>query len=325
VGIVVSRRLRRAGAAGVSLLILVLLTAPARSEEAAALVFRWPDRLRCEVERRSRMALGERPGSIRDTVDRYQLEASRERGGWVIRRTYLGGIDKRTAAEGAERRELKADRLLPFRVRANGSFAGTVVDAATRERLRAREREWRAQSNASAPLAALTRGVPYAGSEKQLGAQARGEWTDLVEGWMGATLQPGVPLSREARRAVPLPPLGPTMMKVHERWRLVGSVPCAGGGPPSCVELEWVTESDPASLDRAMAVSQREWERAGGQAEGKEAGLSRMELRRTLITDPRTLVPARLTKRMEVQFKSEQERSVHEETTTYACAPSPDL
>ena len=215
-----------------TLLALVLIACPgsALARDVTTLAFRWPDHLQCEVERKTRSAFGSGEGRTVETSDRHRLEASRERGGWVIRRTYLGGIDRRGAPESARRTQDMADRLPAFRVRADGSFAGLMLDPATRRHLLVREREWREQGKGSGMD--LTKGVPSPGSQAQLEAQARGEWMDLVETWRGAALELGVPLSREGQRELAVPPGGPTRVKARERGRLVARVASTAGPPP---------------------------------------------------------------------------------------------
>jgi hypothetical protein len=288
------------------------------------LTFRWPDHLRCEVERKERTELHR--GKVVEQVDRYRLEASREKGGWMIRRSYLGGTDEKTSGESARRAEWKGDRLPAFRIRSNGAFAGLVIDRAGRERLRAQEREWRTQGSLDGKETTLTKGMPYPGSEAQLAAHTRGDWMDLVEGWLGGPLPREAPAVREAQSEIALPFVGEMRVKFREQRRLVKSAPCVEGGPIACVELESVSEPDLADVNRNLTASMRG---QGAAAPGKPAPpfeVSRMNVRRTLITDPRTMVPARFHKRMEMESKGAgpgAEPWNREETLTFACAPSP--
>lgn len=287
------------------------------------LTFRWPDHLRCEVERKERTELHR--GKVVEEVDRYRLEASREKGGWVIRRSYLGGTDQKTAGESARRAEWKGDRLPAFRVGKNGAFAGLVIDRATRERLRVQEREWRTQGSLDGKETTLTKGMPYPGSEAQLAANAHGEWKDLVEGWLGDPPPRETPATREGEGEVALPFVGEMRVKFREQRRLVKSAACVEGGPAACVQLESVFEPDLADMNRNLTASRRG---PGAAAPGKPAPpfeIARMNVRRALITDPRTLIPARFHKRMEMESTghgSDAEPWNREETLTFVCAPS---
>jgi hypothetical protein len=293
---------------------------PAVADNATTLVFRWPAHLRCEVEHKVQLGRGGR-----GATERYQLEARRERGGWVIRRTYFGGSDDRGVPETQERIALKADMLPSFRIRANGSFAGLVIDPATRQRIRVRERAWEADMRAhpERQVPGVPR-MPYAGSEGRLEVRARVEWMDLVESWVAGVLEPGVTLTQKGSNDLALPFLGPRRLKLVERRQLVATVPCAPGRPSTCVELQSVVEPDVAGLNRALDASARKrQEQPKATPPEEEIAFERFEIRKTLVTDPSTLVPVTFTRRMTTSFERDHAKDDAVETTAFACIASP--
>jgi hypothetical protein len=305
-----------------SLAVIGLLAGPARARQGTALAFRWPDHLVCEVERRTRISSGAPDRHPLEASDRHRLEAQRQRDGWLVKRTYLGGIDARGARESARRMEEKGDRLPSFRLRADGAFAGLALDAAARERLRVRQAEWRARVKENALERGLRLGQPEPGSEAELLAHARSEWTDLVQAWAGAVLAAGEPVTKKGRRELALPFVGRQSVEARERRSLVAGVACVEGGPATCVALETVTEPELADLNRSLAASGRA-RPAPGPDEPTSVQVTRFQLRRTLITDPATLVPARLTRSMDMEIAREGGPSSREETTTFACSSEP--
>jgi hypothetical protein len=301
-------------------LLGILANAEAPNPGRINFAFRWPDGLRCEVERKTSTTLGSGPGASK--IMRFALEARRDGAGWLIRRTYIDHRD----AEGLVPRDpqLMADRLPAYRVRTNGTFVGLVLEPAARARLRAARAKWKAS------LAAVG-GVPTGGespnSEAALAKQAAGEWAGLVEAWAGRALRPAEPSSWQSDFEFALPFLGPRRMRRTETSLLVGLRPCddAGQVSTSCAELETVIEPDLARFNRSMKASAaRRKKRPADDAFVPESiSFVRGTITKRLVTDPQTLIPRSLTTVMDHAMESAGETSSSrmEQVDTFRCTP----
>ncbi len=249
--------------------------APAAASGGVALRFAWPDSFRARVIMRheTRRSDGGATGAI------IQQELAVESHGselWVVSRNSRG--------EGDDP-DLELDLKLGEAVIQVVSRDGAVLRAAGLAQAVARLVE----DDASVDRDAARRGLARAAAE---------DWEVSVGAWRGQRFEPGQPRRKRVEGSLPLLPGVAASLDVE--YGLRGRVPCEDDAEPRCVELTYVETTSPgdrgALLERLRAGMQK-----GSEQGTIEDASARSEA--TLVTEPDTLVPHRLTIRQELRLR----------------------
>jgi hypothetical protein len=277
-----NRRIPLAAPASLALLAACAARAPqavstsAPTSGAVALSFGWPDGFQMRVTlRHEGRRTGEEPTR---TVVRHLVAAER-RGDelWIFNRESQG--------EGDD-----ADLELSLRI---GEAMVQVVgmDGAFR-RAEGTDAALRLLESAGAD-------INREAARTALARMAAEDWELTAGAWRGQGLQEGQPRRKRFDGIVPLMPGVPATLDVE--YGLAGRVPCGEGAPERrCVALFY--RGGPATGERTAVLLRL---RSGAQRKSEDAYIEDVSgsFEATLVTEPETLVPHRLTVREELRLK----------------------
>jgi hypothetical protein len=284
---------------------LPLLAADPPAPATVPLKFAWPAHLRCEVEQK--MSFDHKDGAAPlDTSMRVALDAVRDAGGWRVRQKVLESTPKGKM----DLRELEVLLSPPFRIGKDGAFVGldlTPEDKAIlAKRQEAENKKSEMAKKLDPSLASLLNEDLLASATKR----TTSAWSFLVGAWAGKELPPGNVPELRTERDQAFPMIG--MVHVVDRLKVSPGASCSPAPKGGCVKLEITSSPDLAS--------------GVGPAPGPGVPLkdSHFQLTQTLLTDPRTLVPRRVTRVSEVDMAGPDPKTEHKhvmvtDSATYRC------
>lgn len=260
--------------------------AAASFDPDGTLEMNWPDGLtgvRAAVRTSTR--------KVGDQSDETSIEthetwtARRDADGWQITSTE-GVFDVVDGPEVPPMMNALAAVPLTFAVTADGAYNG-VVDA----------KGWEAQAR-DAMAAVVPEGDAMQFIKADLAAQSaplskalQRDWFSMVELWRGLPAVPG-----ETGQIPGTDPNGAMTTQVT-RWAVSGPVACGEGGPETCLELSATAGRPMSQLEAESAPVLGAWVRALPEAP-EASGVKDLAgaLTVTVVVDPKTLVPYRMTR-----------------------------
>ena len=279
----------RAVAPVLALLGALLATAAGAQQPAEiALRFAWPKDLRASVQvEKWQRRTGSDARDQRSTTT-YRLGAQADARGIVVRADSIVVDGEQTGTDAIA----NASGLWPaFLVDADGTFQRVLDREAVRQAMKrvvaAMPRGEREQPVVTSLLATMS-------TDAMIDAVPRHEWDAMVAMWLDADITIGDTLAMAD--SVVLPLLPDRKVAMETRITALGWTACGDGGAARCVRLEVGSRLTPESA-RAAGIAMIE--RLAGKKDADEVSREAVELQQetvtTLVTEPSTLVPHRLT------------------------------